>query len=123
MKSGRVLLVDDEPDHLEVLKALLDDEFDVVTAVSVAHALDALDRHDFHVVVSDFNMPGGSGLDVLRYALELDVIVTGLLLTGCPEQAAAAGGPNVRVISKAMAPDRIVAVVRAAVTDVVGERG
>lgn len=63
-----ILVVDDEPETLAFVSALLRDEgFAVHTAGAVAEALGVLARTgDVRLVITDVNMPGRSGLDLLR---------------------------------------------------------
>jgi signal transduction histidine kinase/CheY-like chemotaxis protein len=63
----RVLVVDDEPDALEVMTAALETYGAMVTAAgSVRDALQALMRDDFDVLLSDIAMPGEGGYDLIR---------------------------------------------------------
>ena len=64
---ARVLVVDDEEDMRTVLQILLPREgFDVVgLAEDGATALELARRHQPHVVVLDWMLPGGTGADVL----------------------------------------------------------
>ncbi len=65
--SARILVVDDERSMREFLEILLRKEgYDVTTAGDVDGALVALDSDDFDLVISDIQMPGKSGLDLLR---------------------------------------------------------
>ncbi len=61
VSSGRVLVVDDEPDVAELVADILSgDGYEVVTALSAADALACLPG-DFDIVLSDLNMPGAGG--------------------------------------------------------------
>lgn len=61
-----VLLVDDNPDDLELLRRMLKPEgYRVLTAVSVHAAFDVLAKHRVSVVISDYNMPGMTGVKFL----------------------------------------------------------
>jgi CheY-like chemotaxis protein len=62
----RILLVDDDQDLLETTAALLEDDFDVLTAASGEQALETLARASVAVVCADYKMPGMTGLDLLR---------------------------------------------------------
>ncbi|MDS0473526.1 PAS domain-containing protein [Natrinema sp. 1APR25-10V2] len=64
-----VLHVDDEPDFAEMAAEFLrreDDRFDVETATSVSKGLERLADAEFDCVVSDYDMPGQSGLEFLE---------------------------------------------------------
>lgn len=70
---GRVLLVDDSPIVLKVLRTTLEDlGLDVAEAHSPAEAGIYLEEFDPEVVVTDLSMPGGSGLSVLQAAHSRD---------------------------------------------------
>jgi two-component system, cell cycle response regulator len=67
MRLRRVLVVDDDPLILEVLKTVLDlEEFDVVTAADGEAGLQRLRQQRPDVVVCDVMMPGIDGLEVCR---------------------------------------------------------
>jgi signal transduction histidine kinase/CheY-like chemotaxis protein len=71
----RVLVVDDDADARDLVRAVLGQSgADVVTASSTLEALDALQRARPHVLVSDLSMPGDDGYALLHRvrALGLD---------------------------------------------------
>jgi len=64
---GRVLIVDDELSMQEFLEIFLRSEgYAAQTCGDIETALAHLENDDFDVVVTDIQMPGGSGLDLLR---------------------------------------------------------
>lgn len=63
----RVLVVDDEPDFLEVIKIRLEaSEYDVVTVTNGDDALKKIKNEKINVVLLDILMPGMDGLEVLK---------------------------------------------------------
>ena len=63
----RVLVVDDEPDVCLGLKVLAESlGAQVETAADAEVALERVATRPPHVIISDINMPGKSGLDLLR---------------------------------------------------------
>lgn len=66
----RILVVDDEAFITDSLAFLLENqalaELEVVKAYSAAQALELLNHCAFQIVISDIEMPGKSGLDLLR---------------------------------------------------------
>jgi len=83
MTSPRILLVDDEPDMLEMLRAWLGDSgFDVAVTPDGYLALSLLQREPFDLVVTDMRMPGLSGLQLLSLIKELDPAIEVIVLTG-----------------------------------------
>ncbi|MBK8794857.1 MAG: response regulator [Holophaga sp.] len=81
----RLLLVDDDPVLLETLTDLLRHEgFQVTTAGSGegAERLLMAANPPFDLVLTDLVMPGKSGMDVLKKALEVNPSCTVLILSG-----------------------------------------
>ncbi|HYD56943.1 MAG TPA: PAS domain S-box protein [Burkholderiales bacterium] len=63
----QALVVDDEPDALELIRRILQDQgATVLAARSADEALRMLDSHAFDVVVSDIGMPGTDGYQFMR---------------------------------------------------------
>jgi CheY-like chemotaxis protein len=62
----KVLLVDDDPDTLQVLQVMLEESKAVVqTAASVSEAMEILEWYRPHVLVSDLAMPGEDGYSLI----------------------------------------------------------
>jgi DNA-binding response OmpR family regulator len=71
----RVLIVDDQADTAELLQILLGRRgFDVTTASSLAGAVAALEAAPVDVLVSDIDLPDGSGCDLLRQLREVSYL-------------------------------------------------
>lgn len=67
LRGVRVLVVDDEPDSLDLVVVILESEGAIVTAVaSGQEALQHLSQFPFDVVVSDIGMPGMDGYALLQ---------------------------------------------------------
>ena len=82
--GGTILLVDDDPDVLEVLSdELRMGGYDVLTAESGNRALDVLEHAEVDLVLSDLRMPDGDGRFLLQQLRQRDArrppvaIVTG----------------------------------------------
>jgi len=72
-----ILVVDDEQTQRETLAEILREKgFQVALASSAPEALEQISQQLFNVILTDFRMPGGSGLDVVRSAAQF-----------CPETA------------------------------------
>jgi len=77
-----ILLVDDEPDIIEVLEiALRDKGMEVSRASSARAALELLRRHEFDIVISDIRMPDMSGVELLKEARQLAPDTVFVLIT------------------------------------------
>jgi EAL domain-containing protein (putative c-di-GMP-specific phosphodiesterase class I) len=84
-KRGRILVVDDERDLLEVLGTMLAEAgWQVDTAGNGREALTLVDADRYEVVLSDIDMPGMSGVELLREIRGRDLDVPVLLITGHP---------------------------------------
>ena len=82
---GRVLVVDDERDLLDVLGAMLAEAgWQVDTAGNGREALTLVDADHYEVVLSDIDMPGMNGVELLREIRGRDLDVPVLLITGHP---------------------------------------
>ncbi len=99
----RLLLVDDEPNVLNALKrAFRQENYDIVTAGSGAQALDAVKAQPFHVVISDFMMPGMDGGEVLRQVRALQPDTIRMMLTGHADVGAVVGAVKAGAVYKFM---------------------
>lgn len=64
-RRRRILVVDDDPMMLRLLKEQLHEDYDVATAVSGKIALKYLESKDTDLVLLDYEMPGEDGAEVL----------------------------------------------------------
>jgi CheY-like chemotaxis protein len=64
---ARILICDDEPALRELMRVALVGDYEFEEAGTVAEAIEAVERFHPDVVLVDVMMPGGSGLDVIRY--------------------------------------------------------
>lgn len=81
--ADSVLFVDDKPQALDVIVRLAPQGLRVETASSAQEALDALrERGPFSVVVSDYEMPGAKGVELLASVRAAAPETVTMLLTG-----------------------------------------
>ncbi len=78
----RVLVVDDEEPVRYVLEDTLAEQYEVATADSGAAALAQLAEFRPDVVLLDFNMPGLTGLDVLREIKAREPAIAVVMVSG-----------------------------------------
>lgn len=71
MKSGgSILIVDDEKGQRDILNLILKKEnYDVIDVPGVREALEQLERREFDLIMTDLQMQGQSGLDLLEKVL------------------------------------------------------
>ena len=77
----RVLIVDDEPELTDVVREYLQDSYEVEVANSGTAALLAAQRQRPDVVFLDINMPGPSGVEVLKQLRRADPTVQVIMVT------------------------------------------
>jgi len=80
----KILVVDDEELIIQLLRDYLADlGYEVFTAYSSEEVLEKIgDGFDFDLVLSDINLPGKSGIELLRIIRELKTDIPVVLLTG-----------------------------------------
>jgi len=85
----KILVVDDNADYLFLIKKFLElvCKSDVTTVNSARIALEQLKQSRFDVVVCDFQMPGGSGLDVFEGMRSMGFKTPFFLFTNCERTA------------------------------------
>lgn len=106
-RRKRAMLVDDAPDVLVVVGAFLrSGGFDVIRAHGAEAALDIIRRDEpLDVLVTDYDMPGMSGLDLVRRAADLRPGLPALVITAFAADLALAAGrqPGVVMLAKPFA--------------------
>ncbi|RLB98166.1 MAG: sigma-54-dependent Fis family transcriptional regulator, partial [Deltaproteobacteria bacterium] len=78
-----LLIVDDEPDFLHVLKSYFSfGDFEVQTAASGEAALEALAQATYDAVVTDMAMPDINGIELLKTIRQTDRYTPVIIMTG-----------------------------------------
>jgi response regulator RpfG family c-di-GMP phosphodiesterase len=111
-KKYPILLVDDEPEILFSLKGLLRREFELHTAESGDEALEILDKHEIHVVMTDQRMPNMTGAQLMSRVKNespdsIRIIFTGYADIKAVIDAVNNGGIH-RYITKPWDPDELI---------------
>lgn len=84
-KNWKILLVDDEPEYLNIGKTFLEKESDslkVETANSAEEAITLLKKYNFDAVVSDYRMPVTTGIEFLKKTKDIESEIPFIMLTG-----------------------------------------
>ena len=69
--GGKVLIVDDEPNALRVLSAILaEDDYRVFESTDVDKAIGLIHKNDVDTVITDLKMPGKDGMQLFEYMSE-----------------------------------------------------
>ncbi|MCK4270828.1 MAG: response regulator, partial [Methanogenium sp.] len=79
-----LLYVDDEPLLLDLTKTFLEREGDffVDTVVSAEEALDKITTGSYDAIISDYEMPGMNGIDLLKNVRKQGIEIPFLIFTG-----------------------------------------
>jgi DNA-binding NtrC family response regulator len=81
--SGKILIVDDEPDMLEMLDMIITDKtsHQVVTTNNPLEVGEILAKGNFNLVISDLKMPVMDGMDVITAVKSLDADIPVVMIT------------------------------------------
>jgi DNA-binding NtrC family response regulator len=81
--AERILIVDDEPDMLELLKRIIEDKtaYQVVITPDPLDVPHILEENSFDLVITDLRMPGQSGLELLETVRKKDDQIPIVILT------------------------------------------
>jgi diguanylate cyclase len=113
-----LLVVDDEPYILATLAALLNPEFEVLTADTVDAAKRILEQREIDIILSDQRMPRTSGVALLEWVRERAPRTVRLLMTGFAELEEAVEAINksqvFRYIFKPWRPEELLETLRIA---------
>jgi response regulator RpfG family c-di-GMP phosphodiesterase len=116
-----VLLVDDEPEILFSLKGLLRREFNLFTAESGKEALQILQDHPIHVVMTDQRMPEMTGVELMGRVRNEHPDAIRIVFTGYADIKAVIEAINngglFRYITKPWDPDDLIATLREAAAE------
>ncbi|TFG34661.1 response regulator [Candidatus Thorarchaeota archaeon] len=96
----RVLLVDDDPELLDITRILMqqsESELELVTLESTKDVLDKIEREEFDIIISDYLMPDSTGLDLLEVLREEKNEVSFIIWTGHSSEEIAIRGLNLGV--------------------------
>jgi DNA-binding NtrC family response regulator len=106
-----ILVVDDEPEILFSLRALLRRDFDVHTAESGHEALDILNQQPIDVIMTDQRMPEMTGVELLKHARGECPQAIRIVFTGYADIKSVVGAINegsvFRYITKPWDPDEL----------------
>jgi CheY-like chemotaxis protein len=81
--SQNILLVDDEAGIIHAIRRMLrSEDFNIFEANSGDEALAILERHDIHLMISDYKMPGMNGLTLCHKSRAISPTTYRLLLSG-----------------------------------------
>jgi two-component system response regulator HupR/HoxA len=114
----RILIVDDDPAARETLQAILSELYDVEVVADAEQAERALAVNQAQVLLTDYEMPGRSGIELISLVFEKYPEVVPVLLTGHTNKKevrlADQKGNVFSVLGKPYDPDALMQTVRRA---------
>lgn len=66
VQQHKILVVDDEPQNLQLMRVILKDEYNLAFATNGKNALDVASKHQPDLILLDIMMPGIDGIEVCR---------------------------------------------------------
>ena len=117
-KKHSILVVDDEPEMLVTLRGLLRKEFEVHTAESGREAIELLQQHPIHVIMTDQRMPEMTGVELLSRVQGTHPDAIRMVFTGYADIKAVIEAINqggvFRYLTKPWDPEELLVVLRLA---------
>ncbi len=100
-ESYRILLIDDEPNILSALTRIFRQEsYEIVTCQDPKEGLERLTKETFHLVISDYLMPGMNGGELLKQARACRPDTIRIMLTGHADVNAVIGAMKTGAVYK-----------------------
>jgi CheY-like chemotaxis protein len=117
--ATKILFVDDDETMLETIAELLESfGFDVIKAVSADSAIEILRGVKVEAVLTDFMMPGMSGLSFAQNCAQNQPNVPIVIYTGADIGDVASGNSNVHsVLKKPVSPVVLIETIRKAISE------
>jgi response regulator RpfG family c-di-GMP phosphodiesterase len=116
--AERILVVDDEPLFLDLFKDILPKQYVIDAVLSGTEALEHLrTKGPYGLLLTDMNMPGMKGIELLEQVRTLYPDTVRMMLTGNAEQETAIEAVNrgqvFRFLNKPATPETIIAAIEA----------
>jgi len=81
MTKKRILCVEDHPDTCELISTILK-KFEVISAYSMADALDQATKEQFDLYLLDYHLPDGNGIELCLLIKNFDTKTPIVFVTG-----------------------------------------
>ena len=118
-RPHKILVVDDEPISLKLLARALSNDYNTITAESGQEALEILKRETVALLITDQNMPGMTGLELLRLSRGLCPDTVCMLMSAVDDTSvfidAIANADAIRVLKKPWNREKLLSDVQASI--------
>ncbi len=115
IKKYSVLIVDDEPDNLQLLYRTLRGKYEIVKANTPLEAIELLKQKSFQCIISDHKMPDMDGVEFLKVSYDIQPDAMRLLVTAYSDVKILIDAINYariyRYIKKPYSPDELLHIV------------
>ncbi len=81
-RQSPILIVDDEPQIRNLLRELLTKDYDCSVASSAEEAISFISKQKFDVIISDINLGGMTGVDMIPHVSAIDPDTVVLMISG-----------------------------------------
>jgi len=82
-----ILLVDDEEEFVLMLASYIRSHgFEVETALDASQALPLIDENTFDLIITDINLPGMNGIELIKKSREKKTGIPAIVITAYPAQ-------------------------------------
>lgn len=113
---GKILLIEDDVSYSRIIKNFLEKNgFVVATSAKVLDAKTYLKSNDSDLIITDFRLPDGTGLNILSYAISLPRPIPVILITNYSDIRTAVKAMKmgaVEYITKPINPDELLLTVK-----------
>ncbi len=103
--NKRILIVEDDNLLRLGLKVFLENEgYSVVEAISGNKAVEVLDEHTFHLIITDIMMDDGDGISLLKYLVNINSSIPVAVLSALGSDTDQIAGYNLNIIDYLVKP-------------------
>ncbi|WP_194976470.1 sigma-54-dependent transcriptional regulator [Aquiflexum lacus] len=112
----KILLVEDDISYSRIIKNFLDKNgFEIVSKEKIAESISFLNTNQVNLIITDYRLPDGTGLDILNFSNSLSKPIPVILITNYSDIRIAVKAMKigaVEYITKPINPDELLATVK-----------
>ena len=86
MSLPKALIIDDETDIGDILGEFLEDNYECTVCEDPKEGLSKIESYIFDIIITDMNMPGYSGTQIIEFAQKTQPQTPVILLTGSSKE-------------------------------------
>jgi two-component system, NtrC family, response regulator HydG len=113
-----ILLIEDDLTYSKIIKSFLErNEFAVQSLQKVSEAINLIDREPPHLIITDYRLPDGTGMEILEKIIETQLPIPVILITNYSDIRTAVKSMKMgafEYITKPVNPDELLSTVKEA---------